>query len=221
MTDHEPGESRRPGPRRPAGSPAGPEDVRRAVLDAAATLFATCGVGRVSLRDVADAADVHLALIGRYIGNREQLELAVFDDLSAQLARSVSEHPLEGQGHDVDTVMGKWSRVATSLVIRGHDLAARPGFNPVNAMAGTLADAYGLDSVASRVRAAQIVATALGWRIFEDYLVAAGELDEVPLATLREELVHSGRRLGATPWPSPPDPIARPGHADAHSRSDG
>jgi AcrR family transcriptional regulator len=187
----------------------GADEVRRAVLDAAATLFATRGVGQVSLRDVAAAADAHLALIGRYIGNREQLELAVFDDLSAQLARNVAEHPLEGQGHDLDSLMGKWARVASSLVSRGHQLAGRPGFNPVKAMAGTLADAYGLDPVAARIRAAQIVATAIGWRVFEDYLVTSGELEEIPLATLREELVHSGRRLGATPWPSPPDPSPR------------
>jgi len=181
------------------------------VLDAAATLFAVHGVAKVSLRDVAAAADTHLALISRYIGNREQLELAVFDDLSEQLAASVNEHPLSGQGHGTDTVMGKWSAVATSLAIEGRQLAGRPGFNPVTAMADTLADGYGLEPVAARVRAAQIVATAIGWRVFEDYLVAAGELDEIPLATLREELVHSARRLGATPWPSPPDPTPRHG----------
>ena len=196
----------RPGPRRPPGSPSGPDEVRRAVLDAAAPLFAERGVGHVSLRDVAAAANTHLGLISRYIGDREELELAVFDDLSAQLARSVSENPLSGQGHGVETVMGKWSRVTASLVMRGRPLAGREGFNPVTAMANTIVDGYGLDPVVARVRAAQIVATAIGWRVFEDYLVEAGELDEVPLATLREELVHTARRLGATPWPSPPDP---------------
>ncbi len=53
------------------------------------------------------------------------------------------------------------------------------------------------------------MATALGWRIFEDYLVEAAHLDDVPIETLRDELVHSARRLGATPWPSPPDPLPR------------
>lgn len=210
MTERERATSRRPGPRRPAGAPSGPEEVRRAILDAAATLFAIHGVGEVSLREIAAAADTQLSLISRYIGSREELELAVFDDLSAQLAVSVSEHPLSGQGHGADTVMGKWSRVASSLVIRGRELAGRRGFNPVVAMADTLADAYGLDPLAARIRGAQIVATAVGWRIFEDYLVAAGELEEVPRETLREELVHSARRLGATPWPSPPDPTPRP-----------
>ena len=62
---------------------------------------------------------------------------------------------------------------------------------------------------AARLRAAQIVAAALGWRIFEAYLISAGGLEDFPLATLREELARSARRLGATPWPSPPDPEPR------------
>jgi AcrR family transcriptional regulator len=209
MTSAESIGARRPGPRRAPGAPTGPDEVRRAVLDAAATLFAVHGVAHVSLRDIAAASDTHLALIGRYIGSRDDLELAVFDDLSAQLAESVLEHPLSGQGFDVDSVMGKWSRVATALIIRGRTLAGRPGFNPVVAMADTLVAGYGLEPLAARVRAAQIVATAVGWRVFEDYLITAGELDSMPLETLREDLVHSARRLGATPWPSPVDPVPR------------
>jgi len=64
---------------------------------------------------------------------------------------------------------------------------------------------------AARLRAAQIVAAALGWRIFETYLVDAGGLGDVPLDTLRDELARSGRRLGATPRPWPPDPQPRTG----------
>jgi len=91
-------------------------------------------------------------------------------------------------------------------VVSGQPLVTTEAFNPVQAMARTLEDAYGLDPLAARVRAAQIVAQALGWRVFEDYLIQAGDLDGVPLDALREELVHSARRLGATRWPSPPDP---------------
>ena len=201
--------SRLPGPRRPAGSPAGPDEVRRAVLDAAATLFALRGVDAVSLRDIAAAADVHLSLIGRYIGRRDELVAAVFGHVSDQLARAVEENPLSGQGFSPDTVMGKWVRIAAALVISGRSLESRRDFNPVLAMAETLMAGYGVAGEAARLRAAQIVAAALGWRIFEDYLVQAGGLDAIPLATLRDELVHSARRLGATPWPSPPDPRPR------------
>ena len=198
---------RRPrGPRREEGAPSGPDEVRRAVLDAAASLFAEQGMDRVALRDVASAANVHPALIGRYIGSRDDLLDAVLEDLSSQLAAAVLDDPLSGQGFGSDTVMGKWTRVMGASVIGGRRVAGRDRYNPVMAMAKTLVDGYGLEPEAARLRAAQIVAAALGWRIFEDYLVEAGELDAVPIAVLRDELARSARRLGATQWPSPPDP---------------
>jgi len=202
-------ESTRPGPKRTEGLPVGPEEVRRAVLDAAASLFARRGIDRVSLREIAEEADVHPALIGRYIGNREVLVQEVFGDLSTQLSVAVADRPLSGQGHGPDSVMGKWVRVASAIVVSGGSLTGTATFNPVSAMAETLVDAYGLDPTAARVRAAQIVATGLGWRVFEDYLVESGDLDDVPREVLRDELVHAARRLGATPWPSPPDPTPR------------
>ena len=72
--------------------------MRNAVLDAAATLFALRGIDGVSLRDVADDADVNLSLIPRYMGCREELIDVVFSEVSAQLAQAVEDHPLAGQG---------------------------------------------------------------------------------------------------------------------------
>jgi AcrR family transcriptional regulator len=125
-------------------------------------LFAQRGIDAVALRDVAAAADVHLTLIGRYVGNRDALVLAVFDDLSDQLARAVLEHPLESQGFEADTVMGRWVRIAGALAISGRHPPGRDGFNPVLAMADTIVDGYGQDPQAARLRPAQIVAAALG-----------------------------------------------------------
>ncbi len=201
-----PPESARPGPRRPLGAPVGPEEVRAAVVEAAATLFAHKGVDAVSLRDIAQRADVNLALIRRYVGSRDQVIEAAFEYASDRLARAIAEHPLEGQGHAADTEMGMWLRIAASLSLAGRPLPTGGGVNPVRAMAQTLAAGYGVPEETARVRAAQIVATALGWRVFEDYLIEAGGLGDVGVDRLREELVHSARRLGATPWPSPPDP---------------
>ena len=179
------------------------------MLEAAATLFALRGIDAVSLRDIAAKAGVHLALIRRYVGTREQLVLAVFDYLSDQVARVVVENPLSGQGFEPDTVMGRWVRVAGALVIAGLPVGPSARFNPVQAMATTLKEGYGLDPRSARLRAAQITAAALGWRIFEAYLIDAGGLGDFPLETLRTELARSARRLGNTPWPSPPDPQPR------------
>ena len=171
----------------------------------------------MSLRDIAATADVNLSLIRRYIGRRDDLVTAVFHHVSDQLARAVEGNPLSGQGFSADTVMGKWVRIAAVLAISGRPMESRPEFNPVVAMAETLIAGYGMAGEAW-LRAAQIMAAALGWRIFEDYLVQAGGLDAIPLAILRDELTHSARRLGATPWPSPPDP--RPARAEPAARPD-
>ena len=184
----------------------GPQEVRRAVLDTAARLFAEHGVDGVSLRDIAAGAGVHVALIPRYIGSREQLVTDVFDDLCEQVAEAVVGNPLAGQGFGTDTAMGRWVRIAGALASSGRPLESHSVFNPVMAMADTLVDGYGLDQTSARVRATQVVAAALGWRIFEDYLLDSGDLRGLPLQDLREDLAHSLRRLGATPWPSPPDP---------------
>jgi AcrR family transcriptional regulator len=146
--------SRRPGPRRPAGSPNEPDEVRRAVLDAAAALFALHGVDAVSLRDIAAAASVNLSLIGRYIGRRDERVAEVFGHVSDQLAQVVEENPLSGQGFSPDTVMGKWVRIAAALVISGRSLDSDRDFNPVVAMAETLMAGYGLAAGAARLRAA-------------------------------------------------------------------
>jgi AcrR family transcriptional regulator len=176
------------------------------VLDAAASLFALRGIDGVSLRDIATEADVNLALIRRYIGSRDDLIAAVFAHVSDQLAQLVADNPLAGQGHGPDTVMGQWVRIGAVLAISGRPMSADAIHNPVRAIADSIATGYGLSPEAARVRAAQIVATALGWRIFEPYLIEAAGLEEVPVEVLREELVHAGRRVGATPWPSPADP---------------
>ena len=174
------------------------------MLDAAAALFAVHGIDAVSLRDITAAADVNLSLIGRYIGRRDELVAAVFGHVSDQLARAVEENPLSGQGFSPDKVMGRWVRIAAALVISGRSLDGRPDFNPVVAMAETVMAGYGLAGEAARLRAARIVAAALGWRIFEACLVQAGGLEAVPLATLRRS--WPGRRVGWAPCPDPRRP---------------
>ena len=180
------------------------------MLDAAASLFAERGVDRVSLRQIAAAADVNAALIRRYIGNRDELVRAVFDDLSRQLAETFLASPLSGSGFGLDTVGGKWARLVAALVVTGRPLELGSSFNPVEALADTIVESYGLDARAARLRAAQIVAAGVGWRILEEYLVRAASIEDVPLEELRDELIRSHRRLGATSFPSPPDPTPRP-----------
>ena len=174
--------------------------MRRAVLDSAAALFANKGVGAVSLREIAADADVQVALISRYIGTRQDLIDAVMADLADQVAQQVVDRPLEQQSFDPDSPLGRWTRLLAYFTLTGRDLSSVAERNPVRALAQVAHDAYGLDEQAARVRGAQIVASALGWRLLEPYLVAAGGLEDLPVHSLHDALTELHRRIGAMPW---------------------
>ena len=141
--------------------------------------FTTRGVDAVSLREVAAESGVRTELIRRYLGHWHDLVRVVFEDVSRRLVEAIAAHPMEGQGFDADSVMGQWVRIAAGLAISGQQLPFDAEHNPVTAMAATLVDGYGLGARSAQLRAPQIVATALGWRACEDYLVAAGGLGDV------------------------------------------
>lgn len=200
-----------PGPRRPVGAPVGPDAVRRAVLDAAAELFGHHGVQATSLRDIAAAADVQLALIARYVGTRDELIVAVFDDLAAKVVADLEAQPLEAHGFGRDATALQFTVVLSYLAVTGnpHLEVRGPAANPVAVLADQIVEHYGLDAAAARLRAAQVLASALGWRLFEPYLRAGAELDDAGLEAARADLVRQHRRTGATPYPTPPDPTSR------------
>lgn len=202
----EPGASRRrPGPQRGEGAPSGPDEVRTAVLDAAEELFAERGVENVSLRDVAAAADVHLTLIGRYVGRRDDLVSAVFVRLAERLAAEIEARPLASAGFEPDSAVMRWMVVLAHFTITGTEVPeVHP--NPVEALAQVAQTHYGLDETSARVRAAQIVGSALGWRMFEPYLCEAAGLTATPIEDLRGDLLLLHRRAGSMPWPTPDTP---------------
>lgn len=174
--------------------------MRRAILDAAAELFASRGVSGVSLREIAAEADVQLALINRYIGTRRELLDAVMEDLADQVAQDVVDRPLQQQPFDRDSALWRWTRLLVWFSVTGRDLSVVAERNPVRALAEVAHDAYGIDETAARVRGAQILASALGWRLLEPYLLEAGGLQDIPLEVLHDSLTELHRRIGAMPW---------------------
>ncbi len=109
----------RPGPRRPEGAPAGPDAVRNAVIEAAGHLFAKDGVDAVSLRDIAAAADVQLALIPRYFGSRDDLIETVFADLTTKVAQGLVDRPLQQVSFDPDSAMNRWTALLNHFAVTG------------------------------------------------------------------------------------------------------
>jgi len=60
-------------------------DRRQNILDASQRLFATFGYHAVTIRQIAHAAQVPLALVGYYFGQKQQLYDAIFGHLSATI----------------------------------------------------------------------------------------------------------------------------------------
>ena len=101
--------------------------------------------------------------------------------------------------------MGRWIAVLHHLVVTGAGPdRTTASFNPVRALARVLEENYGAAPAGAAVRAAQIAALALGWRLFERYLITAAGLEPIPVQDLRDEVTALNRRIGATPWPTPP-----------------
>lgn len=102
--------------------------------------------------------------------------------------------------------MNRWTLVLTHLVIVDPEAAAGIGSAVVDELAGQIQRLYGQTTDGARLRAAQLMGSAIGWRVFEPYLVASSGLSGTPIEDLRTELNRTHRRLAATPYPSPPDP---------------
>jgi AcrR family transcriptional regulator len=178
---------RRPGPKRPKGQPVGPEEVRAAVLEAGGRLFARYGVEAVTIRDIATEADVHHGLIGRYIGKRDVLVEEVYRHLTHQLVSEISGGPLRPRSFERDSVMGAWTVLLTYYAVR-QEMPADDPVNPVRALADAIEQHYGADSATARWRAAQIVGSAVGWRLYEPLLAQMGSLDPDDLPAIRLDL---------------------------------
>ncbi len=186
----------RPGPKRAAGAPVGPNEVSEAVLEAASRLFGERGVGDVSLRDIAEAADVHTALIRRYIGHRTDLIEAVFRKLDTELAAELKAHPLTQLPYGPDSTLSRWLTIASYYNTRGETPPIGEP-NPIMALAETFKERFGLDDEKARVRALQVAAVTIGWRLFERQLTLTAGFAEPQIPELRDEMTAIQRIIAS------------------------
>jgi AcrR family transcriptional regulator len=66
-------------------------DARERILDAATRLIAEKGFAATTVRDIATAADLNLAMIHYYFGNKEGLYRAIFEEKVTTVQRILSE----------------------------------------------------------------------------------------------------------------------------------
>ena len=162
-------------PQAPAAPPRGRDEVKIAILEAAADLMAQRG-SAASLRDIASAAGVNLGLIHRHFGNKSDLRRAVLMHLGTELRTRLER--ANGSG----SLRSLFNAVATDdralriqiLALLGDEPVAdvQDQFPVMNRLVEMALEAAGPDADPAEVRfrVGRGIATGIGWLILEPFL---------------------------------------------------
>jgi len=169
---------RRGRPPKDADAPHGPEEVVKAVVEAATEMFSRYGYGTVSLRQVAAAAGVNPGLVHRYIGSKDDVLRAVF----AKFAYELEEGPDAVTGPPLspgtERLVHTQQRIVAHLTLEGYDISRFQTQSPVvDMILDAIRGHRPVEDREARIRTLQILALGLGWRLFESFLVSATGLD--------------------------------------------
>lgn len=166
--------------------PHGKEEVKKAIIQSAATLFSEKGVDAVSLRMIADHAGVNHGLIHRHFGSKEMLRRETQEKLSADVRSEI------GEPDDLVEILFRalkvirehdkfWRVMARTLLDdRDHGEIQRD-FPFVKKLVERVAGEQKADRITTAVDAKSIVASflayGLGMMVFKGYILPAVDLD--------------------------------------------
>jgi len=181
-------------------APHGPQEVRDAVVQAAARLFAEKGVAGVSVGEVARAARVNLGLVHRYVGTKDDLIRAALLWAGEQISQEVdrSRHPIAAGAPS--ELIGVYERLMAQLSLEGYDLTS---FGLEYPMMRSLIDQMvevGISDHEARLRAVCSVALS-AWRVLEPLVTVATGLDPDDADAVAGAIAESRLRLASGPWP--------------------
>lgn len=178
--------------------PVGREEVKSALIEASIKLFSQNGIKAVPIRDIADEANVNLALIYRHFGSKDMLVEATLKELfqrmgpvidtaaasSEEILKSsflaIKDHPeilqvfahvaLEGDGNIFKEVSNPFQGDMVKHIEEGQK-------------SGDL-----IDTVDPRILLACSFALGLGWHIFQPMLIELAGLDKKKGKAIRREI---------------------------------
>lgn len=165
-----------------------PVDARAALIAAGTELFAEHGPDAVSLRTVAQHAGVNYGLVHRHFGTKEALLKAVTEPqlagLKADLAALPPGPPELVLGRVLAAVHKRdayWRLLARAMLAGKDPSEVQSEFPAAEWLLGWLSTPDGrsrlVDGVDPRQVLALMMATGLGWMVFEPFLRAVSGLD--------------------------------------------
>lgn len=170
--------------------------AREALLEAAARLFAERGPASVSTREIAAEANVNNGLIHRHFGTKDELLRQTMERLASEIAEAADSNGDPAsllRFLDATRVRSGYWRLLARCLLDGQqmdDLQTEfPTMGRIVALVKDLQEKGTIiRSPESNVLAAVLTATALGWLIYEPFLVRAAGLPEDDLDGLRRDV---------------------------------
>lgn len=165
-----------------------PVDARAALIAAGTELFAEHGPDAVSLRTVAQHAQVNYGLVHRHFGTKEALLKAVTEPqlagLKADLAALPAGPPEVVLAQALAAVQKRdayWRLLARAMLAGQDPRKVQSEFPAAEWLLGWLSGPDGrprlVDGIDPRLVLALMMATGLGWMVFEPFLRAVSGLD--------------------------------------------
>jgi AcrR family transcriptional regulator len=158
------------------GVPRGAQAVQASLISAAAELFASRGPSRVSVREVAAAANVNHGLVHHYFGSKDGLLRVVLDELAVEAADEIAGW--DGMtAFDVSSATSRHSRIVAQLLLESRNPAdVQTSFPTIERLTADLR-ARGMSRDDAARRAALVGALVLGWQLFAPFLERAAGVD--------------------------------------------
>ncbi len=186
--------------RRNDAGPEGRDEVVEAVLAAARARFADRGPSRVTIREIAEAANVNHALVHRHFHTKHELlrqVMATFIPESGErITPGMTWDEAVGYLFQPDPRHATWARMLAWLILESDvDVALVERFPIVETMVD-LAGAGQPDSEEARLAVAAVELMALGWHLLGSYVVEMAGLGHLDESVVVERLGSLASRMG-------------------------
>jgi TetR/AcrR family transcriptional regulator, repressor for neighboring sulfatase len=176
--------------------PYGREAVKKAILDAAENLLVKKSAGEISVREIAEAANIKHPLIYRHFGTKEEVIRAAHARGIEKVERVVTKiDNLQGNaGFIFEAVkQNRFRQIALSrAMIDGVDLRLVQTQFPVMQHLLELLEKRKEESESNfdpQIMTAVLAALSLGWFLYEPFLLAATEMEEKNKDEIQQKVV--------------------------------
>jgi TetR/AcrR family transcriptional regulator, repressor for neighboring sulfatase len=178
-------------------APRGREETMTAVLRAAAELFADRSPAQVTIREIAQRANVNHSLVHRHFGTKAELLKAVIrqstDDYIERIGGTIDPANAFRSGFLYGAEEHPEAAALTRAVLDGFTPSGRErNFPMMTRHIRTIEAAIEAEDAkpwhSAEVIAAAAFALMSGWFILEDWLMEAASLSEYPLGDIREQI---------------------------------